>query len=151
MSWRGAPRDFHRLVVCRASLLLANATAEMLLAEVEKELAALEAACAEGERALLVGNSEELDSSIANQRRLTHALQNAMDASKTVRTPEFNKRILDRIRLIGLTRDRHISTMRQQGEKIQEQLNTLTAWKRAARKWLTGFQERRTSGVDHTQ
>ncbi|MFN2529432.1 MAG: hypothetical protein ABR584_12035 [Candidatus Baltobacteraceae bacterium] len=116
---------------------------------VENDLAALEAACAEGERAVLEGVSADIDQSIADQRRLSHALQNSMDAARSVRTPEFDERILNRIRHIGMARDRHISIMRQNAEKIQEQIGTLTRWKRASRKWLTGFQEKRTSGLDH--
>lgn len=143
------PKAIHRGTDSQVLPPSANAHEQVLLECVENDLAALEAACAQGERAVLAGATVAIEQSIADQRRLTHALQNSMDAAHSVRTPEFDECVLNRIRHIGMVRDRHIAIMRENADKIQEQIGTLTQWKRASRKWLTGFEEKRTSGLDH--
>ena len=127
----------------------ANPKHQALLREVEVALAALESACADAERILLKEKWSGLDESIREQRRLTHALQIAFDAAKEARTPEIDKAVLNRLRFIGMTRDRHIAHMRKAQAAVEERLNTLAQWKRAARKWLSGYAgPKKTTGID---
>lgn len=84
-----------------------------------------------------------------DQRRLTHALANAMDAAREVRTPEFDEAIRNRIRYIGLIRDRHIALLKKTRDEIGVRLTTLDRWKAASRKWLSGYHTPRgTGGLD---
>ena len=133
----------------RALPPLADPQAQARLTDVENAMRDLEAASAEAERILLKTNWQELDNSIRDQRRLTHALQIAMDAAQDARTPEFDEAVRNRLRFIGLTRDRHIARVRKAQEEIALRINTLTRWKRAARKWLSGYTgQNKTTGID---
>ncbi len=125
-----------------------NGEQRALLAAVSKELVGLEAACADAERIFMNGNLDKLDDSIMDQRRLTHALQNAMDSAQPARTPEFDEQVRSRLSFIGLARDRHIALMKRHQNEVTERLNTLTRWKRAARKWLNGYTTPRGTGLD---
>ena len=127
---------------------MASEGSTLLLTEIEEQLAALEAACADAERILAADTPEGLERSIWDQRRLTHALQNAMDLAVQERTPEFDEAVRVRLRVIGLIRDRHIELLKGKREKVGHRLSTLTNWKRASRKWLTGYTTARGTGVD---
>lgn len=130
-------------------LRLASPDPNALLQRVVDELRALEEACADAERIVQQCAWDQLEESIRNQRRLTHALANAMDASSAVRSLEFDEKVRNRLRFIGLTRDRHITQLQKAQTEIGARLNTLTSWKRAARKWLTGYTPtRRSAGLD---
>ncbi|MDQ6930896.1 MAG: hypothetical protein M3126_09555 [Candidatus Eremiobacteraeota bacterium] len=129
--------------------LSANEASRPLLDQIEIELAALESACAQAERIVASGEADELDRSIMDQRRLTHALANAMDAARDVRTAEYDEGVRNRIRYIGLIRDRHIALLAKTRDEIATRLTTLDRWKGAARKWLSGYNTPRgTGGLD---
>lgn len=119
--------------------LLDRPAAEKLLEEVERELTALESALAQAEVAGRIGDWDSANRSFVEQRRVQHALENAMHAARDVRTPEFDKSIFERLSRIGLTRDRQIADLKRYRDGVSAQLNTLANWKRAARKWLSGF------------
>lgn len=119
-----------------------------LLAAVDRELTALEAALADAERAGRTGDWEAANRSFLEQRRLQHALENAMHAAREARTPAIDEVLFARLSRIGLTRDRQIAELQRYRDGVSEQLNTLGNWKRAARKWLSGFAPKAQSSFD---
>lgn len=136
----------------RASQILQpsdNPPVDPLLASIDAELSALESAVADGERAISSAQWDRLEESMFQQRRLTHALQNAMAAGKEARTRAVDAAIFKRLQRIGLTRDRHIEKLKERQASLLDQINSINRWKRAARRWLEGFRAKTgTAGLD---
>ena len=114
-----------------------------LLAAVVTELRALEGACAEAERALMQADWSAFDQAARDQRRLTHALQNAMFAAEAERTPEFDEKITRRLQSVYLVRENQIQRIRQYQERVSKRLSTISKWKNASRSMLSGYKPKR--------
>ena len=76
-------------------------------------------------------NWESLEAAIADSRRITHALQNAMDAATEVRTKEFDDAIFARLRYVNAIRENQMARLQQYHEAVGERLQLLTRWKQA--------------------
>jgi hypothetical protein len=102
-----------------------------LLKAVQDELAALEAHCGQLERALMNRQWDLLETAIADSRRITHALQNAMDAAKDARTKEFDDAVTARLRYVFAIRENQMARLRHYHDAVGERLQLLTRWKHA--------------------
>lgn len=103
------------------------------LALVQATLSELEALCGRMERALSKRDWSEIQSAVADARRVTHALQNAMDDAAGVRTPAFDADVMRRLRYVGAIRDNQMKRLQQYHDAVGERLKTLARWKSALR------------------
>ena len=106
---------------------------EALLGAVEKELRELEALCGALERALMRRNWNELEAAIADSRRVTHALQNAMDDAVPVRDAHFDETVRRRLQYVVSIRNNQMSRLRQYQNAVGERLQLIARWKPALR------------------
>jgi hypothetical protein len=102
-----------------------------LLQAIQTELAALEALCGQLERALMTRRWDALEAAIADSRRITHALQNAMDAAAEVRTKEFDDAIFARLRYVYAIRENQMARLQHYHSAVGERLQVVTRWKQA--------------------
>jgi hypothetical protein len=106
---------------------------DRLLGAVEEEVAALEGLCGRLESALMHRRWEELSDAIADSRRVTHALQNALDESRSVRSAEFDESVFRRIRYVFAIRQNQMVRLQQFNDAVGERLSLLARWKSAVR------------------
>ncbi len=106
---------------------------EQLLAAVEGHVGELEALCASIERALMRRNWSEMDAAISDSRRITHALQNAMDDAQGARSEAFDAAIMRRLRQIEAVRENQMTRLQQYQDAVGERLQVLARWKSALR------------------
>ena len=109
-----------------------------LLEGVETELHALEALCGTLESAMMRRSWAELNAAIADSRRVTHALQNALDDARAVRTPAYDEEIFRRIRYVYAIRQNQMTRLQQFGESVTERLQLISRFKSAARSMASG-------------
>lgn len=107
--------------------------AHNVLSAVESALGELEALCGRIERALMLRQWPELDAAIADSRRLTHALQNAMDDARDLRTKEFDENVFRRLRYIHAIRENQMARLQQYHDAVGERLRLIARWKSALR------------------
>lgn len=100
---------------------------------VERELAALEDICAETERALSSKDWAAFQTVMADSRRVTHALQNAMDAAAHVRDESFDAVTFARARRIYAIRENQVARLKTYNEAVGEKLAQITKLKRLAK------------------
>lgn len=113
--------------------MLPSADRERLLAAIETELAELEALCGRLEAALMRRRWQELETAMADSRRVTHALQNAMDDASDVRDRAFDEKIFGRIRYVYAVRENQMARLRQFQDSVRERLQMFVKWKSAMR------------------
>jgi hypothetical protein len=113
--------------------LLPSGNSERPLAAVEEELRTLETLCGTLETALMRGDWAELNAAVADSRRVTHALQNALDDARGMGTPSFDQDVLRRIRYVFAIRQNQMARLQQFNEAIGERLSLLARWKSAMR------------------
>jgi hypothetical protein len=106
---------------------------EQLLARVERELRALEDLCGTMERALMHKRWNDLDRAIADSRRITHALQNAMDDASAVRDAKFDEQVDRRVRYVHAIRQNQMARLQQFNLSVAQRLQLLGRWKSALR------------------
>ena len=106
---------------------------ELLLAAVEEHVHELETLCGTLEGALMRRRWKDLDTAISDSRRVTHALQNALDEARSVRTPEYDESIFRRIRYVFAIRQNQMVRLQQFNDAVGERLSLLARWKAAAR------------------
>jgi len=109
----------------------ANPDRRLLL--VDSTLRELEALCGRMESALQKRNWREIDGAIADARRVTHALQNAMEEAAPARTKAFDDQVLQRLRYVGAIRDNQMKRLEQYRDAVSERLHLLARWKSAIR------------------
>lgn len=85
------------------------------------------------ERALVKRDWQEIDGAIADARRVTHALQNAMDEAAPARTQAFDDSVLQRLRYVGAIRDNQMKRLRHYHDTVGERLTLLGRWRSALR------------------
>ncbi len=100
---------------------------------VERELAALEEECARTERALGSNDWEAFAAVMADARRVTHALQNAMDDAAPVRDEAFDAAIFDRARRIYAIRENQVARLKTYNEQVGEKLAQIAKLRRFAK------------------
>lgn len=121
----------------RAAVLPQLDSREQLLACVERELRALEDLCGALERALMHKRWDELDRAITDSRRISHALQNALDDSRAVRDAKFDEQVDRRIRYVHAIRQNQMGRLQQFNLTVAERLQILGRWKSALRSMAT--------------
>lgn len=104
-----------------------------LRASVEREVEALEGLCAEIERALMGRDWDAFAVAMADSRRVTHAMQNAMDAAAPVRDAAFDEAIFGRARRVHAIRENQLKRLRTYNEAVAEKLGQIGNLKRFAK------------------
>jgi hypothetical protein len=108
-------------------------SAELLLSAVEGSLGELEALCGHIERALMRRQWSNLETAIADSRRIMHAFQNAMDDAQSVRTEAFDQNVFRRLRYIQAIRENQMTRLQQYHDAVGERLRLIARWKSALR------------------
>lgn len=100
---------------------------------VETTLRELELLCTSIEHALTRRHWDELDKAIADSRRVTHALKNAMDDAAELRDPQFDEGVFRRLRYVHAIRQHQMSRLQQYHDAVGERLQLISRWKAAVR------------------
>lgn len=120
----------------------ADAPPELIAATAELET--LEALVADMERFLLARDWASLEIAMADSRRVTHALQNAMEEARDARDESFDLGIYERLLFVYGARQSQMARIRQYRKGVGERLTLIARWKDAAR---TIGEERRRSAL----
>lgn len=110
---------------------------EFLRGAVIEHLTALESLCGTLETALMRRRWSDLDAAIADSRRLTHGLQNAMYDAREARDEFFDAEIFRRIRYLHSVRQNQMARLQQFNDAVGERLQLLSRWKSALRSMST--------------
>lgn len=110
-----------------------SGSAASLRAAVEQEVGELEGLCGRFERCLMRRTWDDMDAAMADARRVTHALQNAMEAAVPVRDAEFDERIYRRLRMVYALRSQQMERLEQYHSAVGERLHLISRWKNALR------------------
>lgn len=113
--------------------MLPSDNVEPLLEAVDLTVRELERLCANLERALVRRRWDELERAIADSRRVTHALHNAMDEAKPARSADFDESIFRRLRHIHAIRQNQMARLQQYHDAVGERLQLMARWKAALR------------------
>ncbi len=89
------------------------------------------------ESALVKRNWPEIDAAVADARRVTHALQNAMEEAAPARTQAFDDHVLQRLRYVGAIRDNQMKRLQHYRDAVGDRLQLLARWKTALRSFST--------------
>lgn len=108
-----------------------SASREDLLAEVETAIRDLEKLCGRLERSLMLRRWDELETAIADSRRITHALQNAMDEARPVRDVAFDEKIQRRLYYVHAIRQNQMERLQQYHDAVGDRLRLMARWKTA--------------------
>lgn len=108
-----------------------SASDEILLGAVECSIRELEMLCGRAERALMLRRWEDLDQTIADSRRATHALQNAMVDAQSARSTAFDESIMRRLRYVAAIRENQMTRLQQYHDAVGQRLQLIARWKSA--------------------
>jgi len=120
-------------------------------AEIEtivREVGDLERLCAELEKGMAATDWESCNGLLAQMRRSTHALRNALQATQGQRDEAFEEQLRARIQRIMQVRDGQIGRLRAFHDGVGERLRTLSNWKVYARSVGAKDAPRRSAGLD---
>jgi hypothetical protein len=106
---------------------------EQLLAGVEEELRTLENLCGTLERALMRKRWSDLEQGLRDSRRVTHALQNAIERAAGVRDAQFDAQLHQRIAYVHAIRENQLARLRQFNTAVSERLQLIARFKSAVR------------------
>jgi hypothetical protein len=73
----------------------------------------------------------DLEAAIADSRRITHALQNAMDDARSVRDAAFDAAVQRRLYYIHAIRQNQMERLQQYHDAVGERLRLVARWKSA--------------------
>jgi hypothetical protein len=104
-----------------------------LRAAVDLEMGTLESLCAEIERALTAKDWDAFSVVMAESRRVTHALQNAMDAAAPARDAAYDASIFDRARRVHAIRENQLARLKTYNAAVAEKLGQIANLKRFAK------------------
>lgn len=113
---------------------------------VERELRSLERLVAENERLLTARNWDGFEDNFRDQRRVTHALQNAMEEAGVDREGPYGQKVMKRLRYIYAVRQNQMERLKSYQGAIKERLNLLSRWKQAAAGWVKRRRDAGASG-----
>lgn len=119
----------------------------MLLGAVEAAVREMETLCGRAERALMMRRWDDLNETIADARRATHALQNAMEDAQNVRDASFDEGIMRRLRYVGAIRQNQMTRLQQYHDAVGQRLQLIARWK-GALKSMRGGRVPRISTLD---
>lgn len=120
----------------------------MLLAAVDTALREMETLCGRAERALMMRRWEDLDAAIADARRATHALLNAMDEAKPARDRSFDEDVMRRVRYVHAIRENQMTRLQQYHDAVSQRLQLVARWKSSLRALAQRTGARTVSVVD---
>lgn len=121
---------------------------EVLRGAVEASLREMEVLCGRAERALMLRRWQDLDQTIADARRATHALANAMDDSRAVRDDAFDQGIMRRLHYVAAIRENQMTRLQQYHDAVGERLQLVARWKSALRSIGNRNASKRLSALD---
>jgi len=104
-----------------------------LRAAVDREIASLEDLCAEIERALIAKDWEAFAAVMVESRRVTHALQNAMDAAVPARDAAYDASIFDRAKRVHAIRENQLARLKTYNAAVAERLGQIARLRRFAK------------------
>lgn len=93
----------------------------------------METLCGRCERALMMRRWEDLDRAIADARRATHALLNAMDDASDVRDDAFDDGVMRRVRYVHAIRENQMTRLQQYHDAVAQRLQLVARWKSSLR------------------
>lgn len=125
-----------------------SASNDSLLAAVEAALGELESLCGRMERALMRREWSELDGAIADSRRFMHALQNAMDDAREIRTKSFDDNVFRRLRYLQMVRDNQMIRLQSYHDAVGERLRLVARWKSALKSITSKLPSRGLSALN---
>jgi len=96
-------------------------------------MGALESLCADIERALTAKDWDAFAAAMAESRRVTHALQNAMDAATPARDGAYDASIFERARRVHAIRENQLSRLKTYNAAVAEKLGQIAKLKRFAK------------------
>jgi len=120
-------------------------------AEIEtivREVGDLERLCGELEKGIAATDWENCARLLAQMRRATHALRNALQTTQGQRDEAFEEQLRARIQRIMQVRDGQIERLRAFHDGVGERLRTLSNWKVYARSVGAKDAPRRSAGLD---
>lgn len=121
---------------------------EVLLEAIEASLREMETLCGRAERALMLRRWQDLDQTIGDSRRATHALQNAMDEAQGVRDDSFDEGIMRRLRYVAAIRENQMTRLQQYHDAVGERLQLVARWKSALKSIAGRSAPKRLSALD---
>lgn len=74
---------------------------------------------------------DELEAAIADSRRITHALQNAMDDARPVRDTAFDEKVKQRLYYVHAIRQNQMERLQQYHDAVGDRLRLMARWKTA--------------------
>ena len=86
---------------------------------------------------------------MADSRRVTHALQNAMDEAAPARDAAFDAGIFDRARRVHAIRENQLARLRTYNGAIGQKINQISTLKRFAKKIGAKNPPSRLASLDH--
>ncbi len=110
--------------------------------------ARLEDLCGELEGALTAREWDLLAEGLLESRRVTHALQNAMEVVRAAGDEAFERSILERLHEVHARREDQLRRLQWYREAVGERLRTIGKWRRFARAIGTPNAARRSVGLD---
>lgn len=108
----------------------------------------MEMLCGRAERALMLRRWPDLDQTIADARRATHALQNAMEDASDVRDSAFDQEIMRRLRYVAAIRENQMTRLQQYHDAVGERLQLVARWKSALKSIAGRGPRKRLSALD---
>ncbi|HET9096322.1 MAG TPA: hypothetical protein VFN37_06645 [Candidatus Baltobacteraceae bacterium] len=121
---------------------------EYLRGAVEASIREMEMLCGRAERALMLRRWHDLDQAIADARRATHALQNAMEDASDVRDAVFDEDIMRRLRYVAAIRENQMTRLQQYHDAVGERLQLVARWKSALKSMAGRGARKRLSALD---
>ena len=103
------------------------------LEAVARDINELERLCVEIDVSINERNWDRLGAALADSRRVTHSMQNAMGDATPYRTAEFDKAAFARLQQIYAYRQERMEVLKQAHEEIGDRLRQLSRWKEYAR------------------
>lgn len=124
---------------------------QALLEAVAHDINELERLCIEIDASINERNWDRLGAALADSRRVTHSVQNAMGDAMSYRTAEFDRAAFARLQEIYAYRQERMDKLQAIHEDIGERLRQLSRWKTYARGVTIGEGTRRSAGLDSTR
>jgi len=121
---------------------------QALLEAVARDINELERLCVEIDVSIDERNWERLGTALADSRRVTHSMQNAMGDAIAYRTAEFDKAAFARLQQIFAYRQERMDKLQAIHEDIGDRLRQLSRWKTYARGVKISDGPRRSAGLD---
>ncbi len=115
---------------------------------VESEVSALERLCADIERAMMERDWSAFATAMAESRRVTHAMQNCMEAAAAARDADFDEVIFKRLRYVYAVRENQLARLSSYHDAVGERLTQIGTFKRFAKSVGSKRSESRLGSLD---